>query len=126
MKIMKKTSLVLALMLGAVSLSGCMEVPQTQGGVSVAQDQYDRKVKFVNKTGVTVVGLYGSNVKSDSWGPNLLRGKHLRNGQSMVVDFNDKTGLCKFDLQLVYADGDVVQDKAVNVCEVGTIEMGSN
>ncbi|MBI1218387.1 MAG: hypothetical protein GC186_07545 [Rhodobacteraceae bacterium] len=84
---------------------------------AVAQD---RHVKVVNKTGVTMVSLYGSNVGSDSWEEDILGGDELRSGQSVNVNFDDGTGYCKYDLKAVFADGDKVIKRGINVCTVGT------
>lgn len=80
----------------------------------------DRHVKVVNKTGVTMVALYGSNVGSDSWEEDILGGDVLESGHIVNVNFDDGSGYCKYDLKAVFEDGDSVIKRNVNVCEVGT------
>ncbi len=80
----------------------------------------DRHVKVVNKTGVTMTGLYGSNVGSDSWEEDILGSDVLESGTSVNVNFDDGTGYCKYDLKAVFEDGDSVVKRGVNVCTVGT------
>lgn len=80
----------------------------------------DRRVKIVNDTGYVLVEFYGSNKGSTSWEEDILGADILRSGQSVMVDFDDGTGYCKFDFRAVFDDGDVLVRKGVNICEIGT------
>ena len=39
----------------------------------------------------------------------------------VVVDFDDGTGACLFDIRARFADGDVVDRRQINVCQVSTL-----
>lgn len=80
----------------------------------------DRRVKIVNDTGYVLVEFYGSNKGSDSWEEDILGTDILRSGQSVMIDFDDGTGYCKFDFKAVFDDGDELIRKGVNICEIGT------
>ncbi|SIS86582.1 hypothetical protein [Phaeovulum vinaykumarii] len=80
----------------------------------------DRRVRIVNKTGYTMVQFYGSNVGSDSWEEDILGSDVLPSGSSVIVNFDDASGYCKFDFKAVFDDGDELVRKGVNVCEIGT------
>ena len=85
----------------------------------VAEAQ-DRRVQIVNNTGYTIMEFYGSNKGTNSWEEDILGSDVLGSGQSVVIDFDDGTGYCKFDFKAVFSDGDEVVKKNVNVCEIGT------
>ena len=80
----------------------------------------DRRVRIVNNTGFTMVEFYGSNKGSQSWEEDILGADVLEDGQSVVVNFDDATGYCKFDFRAVFNDGEEVVEAGVNVCEIGT------
>ncbi|AZV76845.1 hypothetical protein EBB79_02320 [Parasedimentitalea marina] len=80
----------------------------------------DRRVRIVNDTGYVLVEFYGSNKGSSSWEEDILGRDVLRSGQSVMIDFDDGTGYCKFDFKAVFDDGDELIRKGVNICEIGT------
>ena len=80
----------------------------------------DRRVRIVNNTGYTIVRFYGSNKGSDSWEEDILGSDILAAGDSVMIDFDDGTGYCKFDFKAVFDDGDVLVKKNINICKIGT------
>lgn len=80
----------------------------------------DRRVRIVNDTGYTIVNFYGSNKGTRSWEEDILGNDVLPSGQSVVINFEDGTGYCKFDFKAVFEDGDSVVQEDVNICEIGT------
>ncbi len=80
----------------------------------------DRRVKIVNDTGYVLVEFYGSNKGSTSWEEDILGRDVLRSGSSVMIDFDDGTGYCKFDFKAIFDDGDELIRKGVNICEIGT------
>ncbi len=80
----------------------------------------DRRVKIVNRTGYDIVRFYGSNKGSKSWEEDILGNGILSTGSSVVINFDDGTGYCKFDFKAVFEDGDVLVKKNINICEIGT------
>ncbi len=98
----------------------------TIGGAAPAAPEAgarDRRVRITNETGVTITQLYGSNVDRDTWEEDILGADVLPPGGSLVVDFDDGTGACSFDLKAVFADGDEVTKLGVNVCEISTFRF---
>jgi len=79
----------------------------------------DRRVEIVNNTGYTMVEFYGSNKGTNSWEEDILGQDVLPSGYSVVVNFDDRSGYCKFDFRAVFDDGDEVIQNNVNVCEIG-------
>lgn len=80
----------------------------------------DRRVKIVNQTGYTIVRFFGSNKGADTWEGDILGNDVLPSGSSVVINFNDDSGYCKFDFKAVFEDGDELVKQNVNVCEIGT------
>lgn len=80
----------------------------------------DRRVEIVNNTGFTIVEFYGSNTGSKSWEEDILGPNVLPSGQSVVINFDDASGYCKFDFRAVFEDGDVLDRGGVNICEIAT------
>ncbi|MBZ4022565.1 hypothetical protein CKO11_08860 [Rhodobacter sp. TJ_12] len=88
--------------------------------VAVPAAALDRRVKIVNVTGYTMVRFYGSNTGSDSWEEDILGRDVLPSGDSVIINFDDASGYCKFDFKAVFEDGDELVKEGVNVCEIGT------
>ena len=80
----------------------------------------DRRVTIVNNTGYTIVRFFGSNTGSGSWEEDILGEDVLPSGDSVVINFDDASGYCKFDFRAVFEDGDELVREGVNVCEVAT------
>ena len=79
----------------------------------------DRRVRIVNETGFSIVKFYGSNTGAEDWQEDILGEDVLPSGESVIVNFDDASGYCKFDLRAVFEDGDEVTQANVNICEVG-------
>ena len=80
----------------------------------------DRRVQIINNTGYTIVEFYGSNTGSDSWEEDILGQDVLPSGSSVVINFDDASGYCKFDFRAIFDDGDELIKEAVNICEIST------
>ncbi len=91
------------------------------GTGALAQDGYDRNVRVINSTGVTLTHLYSTNSGRADWGGDLLGSSVIPSGSGVVVDFDDGTGACLFDIRARFADGDVVDRRQINVCQVSTL-----
>jgi hypothetical protein len=59
-------------------------------------------------------------VGAGSWEEGVLGADVLASGNSRIVDFDDGTGYCRFDLRAVFDDGAVLEREDVNICEIGT------
>lgn len=79
----------------------------------------DRVVTIVNRTGVTMVEFYGSNVGTRNWEEDILGRDVLNTGESVDIDFDEGNGACRYDFKAVFADGDTVIEENVDVCRVG-------
>lgn len=88
--------------------------------VPALADNLDRKLEVINQTGFTIVAFYGSHTDAGTWEENIFGGEVLASGQSVVVNFDDGTGYCVFDIRAEFDDGDVLEEYGVNVCELET------
>ncbi len=80
----------------------------------------DRRVLIVNNSGLTIERFFGSNTGSQSWEEDILGNDVLYSGQSVVVNFNDNSGYCKFDFLAVFENGQQAIDENINICEIST------
>ncbi|RME16088.1 MAG: hypothetical protein D6801_06135 [Alphaproteobacteria bacterium] len=84
-------------------------------------DNMDRRVRVVNETGFTLTRFYGSHRNAATWEADLFGEAVLPTGDSVIVNFDDGTGYCVFDLRAEFEDGDVIEKFDVNICEIGTL-----
>jgi hypothetical protein len=85
-----------------------------------AAEALDRRVRIVNESKVDIVGFYGVNVDSRDWQDSLLGDDILPAGGSVVLNFDDGSGYCRYRFRAVFDDGVDVERASINVCEVGT------
>lgn len=88
---------------------------------AASADDLNREVEIVNQTGYTIVSFYGSHTDTNSWQEDVFGEDVLPSGNSVVVDFDDDTGYCIFDLRAEFEDGEVLEQFGVDVCEIDTV-----
>ena len=71
-----------------------------------------------NMSSADLIEFYASPVGNDNWEENILGGGVLSAGASGEVTINGAQG-CDYDLRMVFADGDVVEDSS-NICDTAT------
>jgi hypothetical protein len=80
----------------------------------------DRRMRIVNDSRHDIVALYGVNVDRSEWQENLLGEDILPSGGSIVLNFDDGSGYCRYRLRAVFRDSFELVRDSVNVCEIGT------
>jgi hypothetical protein len=80
----------------------------------------DRRVRIVNDSKVDIVEFYGSHVGEAPSDEDMLGEDDLPPGKSVVLNFDDGSGYCRFAFRAVFDDGVELTRPSVNVCEVGT------
>ncbi len=79
---------------------------------------------LVNRSTQAITEVYASPVSSDGWGRNRLSADKINpDGSAPIRLLAD--GNCRFDLRVVYQDGNDEQRRAVNTCIVDDIEFGA-
>jgi hypothetical protein len=100
--------LILAVALGATLI-----------GIATAQAE-DRRIRIINETSLTMVKFQASNVGTDSWEEDILGRYMLGPGQSTVVNLDDGSGYCRFDLKATFRNGATVVKRALDVCHTSS------
>jgi hypothetical protein len=59
--------------------------------------------------------LYGSRTTTGEWEENIIT-QPLKSGSKRVINFDDGTGSCMFDLRAVFRDNLTVHQWSFNVC----------
>ena len=80
----------------------------------------DRRVKVINNSSSTMTKFQASNKASKSWEEDILGSDILKPGQSVVVNINDGTGYCVFDLRATFKGGATVVRRNINICQVAS------
>jgi hypothetical protein len=83
-------------------------------------EAFDRRMRIVNDSHHDITAFYASNVSARDWGDSMLGNDILPAGGSIVLNFDDGSGYCRFRFRAVFDDGAELQRASVNVCEVGT------
>jgi hypothetical protein len=89
-------------------------------GLASPASAIDRRVRIVNDSREDIVGFYGVNVDISDWQDSLLGDDILPAGGSIVLNFDDGSGYCRYRFRAVFRDGVELVRKSVNVCEIGT------
>ena len=85
----------------------------------MAQAQ-DLSFPLSNDTSVTLWELYMSPSNVNSWEEDILGANVLGPGETTNVIIADGRADCIYDIRGVFADGDVVEDWGVDLCDVGS------
>ena len=77
-----------------------------------------------NQASAAAKEFYASPVEVTGWDDNLLGADHLLPGASRQVVIRNGRDLCTFDLRIVFADDEVIEEPAVNLCATGGYTIG--
>ncbi len=83
---------------------------------AISASAENRWMSISNQTGVTMMEFYASNQGSNSWGRDWLGSQVLESGYYQDMNFDDGSGYCMWDFKAIFADGDSVESRGVNVC----------
>jgi hypothetical protein len=77
-----------------------------------------------NRSSHTIERLYVSASTDENWGPDILGDDTtIAAGESYRVRFPNGTRGCKFDIKVVFDDGDESEKREVNLCRVRTFTV---
>lgn len=74
---------------------------------------------LVNSSSSALTGFYVSAASSEHWEENLLEGQILASNYEVTLTIADGLTTCIYDIRGVFQDGDVVEDMALDLCELG-------
>ena len=85
---------------------------------ALAQDGRDRSIIILNRSSEAIHYVRGSNTSQSRLGRDRLGSEVVMPGNHIMVDFDDGTGACWFDLQVELGSGTTANRSDVNVCAV--------
>jgi len=147
---MKRTAVASLLVASAISLVGCNQnkagntgtttnssaaapaansSAATAGSNSAAPaagasaDATNQNFTIRNNTGQTINELYVSAVSTDDWEEDILGRDTLPNGEAAQIAFERAEAQCQWDLRVVFENGQSLEERGVNLCRTGEVEV---
>jgi hypothetical protein len=71
-----------------------------------------------NQTGTDIVRLYVSTSNTNDWEEDVLGRDVLQSGRATTIRFSDAQQGCYHDIKAVFRDGDVLERRDLNLCEL--------
>jgi hypothetical protein len=90
---------------------------------NVSAQQEDLSFTVVNRTGSALQDFYLSPTGLSDWEDDILGRDMLYSGESATISVEDGRRTCLYDLRGVFADGEVLEDYRVNLCDLVTYEF---
>jgi hypothetical protein len=92
------------------------------GFVMSAKAQLDLDFTLVNKTGYDIKEVYVGPTTSEDWGDNILKAV-LKDGEGLELKFHEKATAEKWDIKVVYTDGETAWWKGYKLTEITKINL---
>ena len=92
-------------------------------GLTVAADPahaLDRRIKLINNSSYNIVEFHASNINRKSFEENILNNRILQPGDSIIINLDDGTDMCRFDFLTVMSNGNKIEKDDVDVCQLET------
>lgn len=86
----------------------------------------DQDFTLVNRTGYDIDQVYVSSSASNSWGKDVLGDDVLEDRRTSNITFPPGTRGCKWDLRVVYSDGDKAEWRGINLCNISKVTLYYN
>ena len=107
------TAALMAASLGLAGFAGAVPAPEGQSG-----DGQNRRVRVHNQTGAVLHKLQAADVRTGTFGADLLAGAPVASGASVPVLIDDGAGGCLYDLRAELAGGQTLLRENINVCRI--------
>lgn len=78
---------------------------------------------LVNQTGSAITAVNVSPASTDDWGPDILEGQVIEDGQETTVQFPPDIASCELDVRVTYDSGDASEVRNVNLCDATRITV---
>lgn len=89
-----------------------------------SRDGQDRRIVIENRASQAILYVRGSPTTDPNFGPDRIPDRTIASGRSSVVDFDNGSRACMYDLRVTLADGSNVDRMNVNVCRVSRWTIG--
>jgi len=83
----------------------------------------DQDFKLVNKTGYEIKSVFVSSTGNRSWGSDILGRDTLDDGDTVNISFSRRESECRWDLMVVYDDGDKATWGDLNLCSISRVTI---
>jgi hypothetical protein len=83
----------------------------------------DQDFTLRNRTGYTIDQVFVSAVDTDDWEEDVLGRDTLGDGEAWDIEFSRAEDACKFDLKVIYSDGEEAEWGNINLCATSEISL---
>ncbi len=90
---------------------------------TVAHAQGKQDFTLVNRTGYQIDEVYVGPVSQSHWGEDVMGKDAIAQGETAEITFNGGSNACKWDIRVVYNDGDASEFRSVNLCNVSRVTL---
>ena len=73
-----------------------------------------------NKSSTAIHEFYASPVDVKNWEEDILGQDILEAGNFARITIKDGRGVCNYDLKIVFADKEELEEPGINLCETGS------
>ena len=80
----------------------------------------------VNKTGYPLKHMYVSEANNNSWDEDVLGRDVLNDGEYFELEFAKGEKTCKWDMKVVYDDGESAVWEDLNLCKISKLTLKWN
>ncbi len=83
----------------------------------------DRRIRLINESSLAIREFYASNINRRGWETDMLGGRQIAPGRSIIVNVDDRSGHCRFDFKTVMSNGRAIEERDVNACRLETYRI---
>lgn len=91
-------------------------------GFTTSAQAEDLLFVLSNNSSANITGLQISTTSTNSWEENLMSGDVLRPQEETEITIADGEDVCEYDILITFADNTTIEDRNVNLCELGSYE----
>ncbi len=88
-----------------------------------SRDSTNQNFVMRNNTGQTIMRVFVSPITSNNWEEDVLGSNVLPDRQTLRINFNRSEDECNWDIKVDLADGTSREQRNVNLCRVGEVEV---
>ena len=86
----------------------------------------NRDFKLINATGYQIKHVYIDEASSDAWTDDILGRDNLDDGDSVDIQFGKGDKGCKWDMKVVYSDGESAVWSGFDLCTINSVKLKWN
>lgn len=83
----------------------------------------NRDFELTNGTGYPIKHVYIDESSSDSWSDDVLGKDTLDDGDSVQIEFGKGDKGCKWDMKVVYDDGETAIWHGFDLCTINSVKL---